>query len=178
MRSKGKIRSGVVFRRGAMVPLVAAVIGCLSGCYEFSRVDPMTAPVGARVRAELTPGGSARMAEVFGDGDRSRIEGRVLETSTDGGVLMEVASTSGATPVGVSGRPLFARVSLPGSEIMWLELKELDKGRTAALVGASAAVAAIIVKAAFDIGGGGTGEDNGPPVDQILIPFFSISVGR
>lgn len=157
--------------------LVVVECGWFSGCFQFVQVDPVAAPEGARVRAELTTEGSSRVAEALGEEEESRIEGRVVEVSPDGGILLEVVGESRATPVGVSARPLFSRVSLPGEDFTNFELRQLNRNRTAFLVGGAVAVAAVIVTAAFDIAGGNDADDDGPDVDQILIPFFSFRIG-
>jgi len=59
-----------------------------------------------------------------------------------------------------------------------LELKQLSKGRTALLVGGAIGLATVIVTAAFNLAGGNDADDDGPPVDQILIPLFSFQIGR
>ena len=177
MRDGGKSGWSRVLRRVLAGPLI--VLGCawFAGCYQFVRVDPATAPPGARARVELTSQGSGRLAQQLGGDEQVRIEGRIVEASPDGGVVLDVPGESPAPRAGVSSRPLLARVSVPPGDLISLELQRLSKGRTAALVGAGVAAAVVIVKAAFDIGGGGNGEGGGPSPDEILIPFFSIRIG-
>jgi hypothetical protein len=126
---------------------------------------------------ELTSEGADRVSQVLNRENQRHVEGRVEEVRPDGGVLLTVASQSGSTPVGVSSRPLFSRVNVPGGDLQKLELKQLSKGRTSALVGAAAAIATVIVIAAFDVSFTGDGEGGGTPPDQIRIPFLSFRVG-
>lgn len=166
-----------VLRRVLAGPMVVLGCGWFAGCYQFVRVDPATAPPGARARVELTSQGSGRLAQELGGEERVRIEGRVVEVSPNGGVMLDVPGESSAPRGGVSSRPLLARVSVSPGELISLELQRLSKGRTAALVGAGVAAAVVIVKAAFDIGSGGNGEGGGPSPNEILIPFFSFRIG-
>jgi hypothetical protein len=156
------------------------LVGCgwLAGCYQYVRVDPTAVPAGSRARTELTSQGSIRLAETLGWEERRRVEGRIIEASPEGGMLLEVVGESGATPVGVSSRPLFERVSIPFEDLLSVELKRLSRGRTAALVGAGVGTAAAIVAAAFDLGGFGGGDEDNPPVDQFTFPLFSFAIGR
>ena len=154
---------------------VMAVLGSVSlgGCYQFVRVDPVTAPAGSRVRAELSRSGVEELAGLLGSVRGNRLQGRLVEVSPDGALLLEVARAAGATPVGVTARSLYSRVRLGPENLLQLEVKTLDRTRTVLLVGGGAILGGALVAIAFDTYGGGS-EGQGPPVDEAIIPIFTI----
>jgi hypothetical protein len=154
---------------------ILAVLGSawLAGCYQYVPLVPGAAPAGARVRAELTPAGTQRLVGELGSGGGDRIEGRIVEGTPGGGLLLDVFRATREAPVGISSRSVASRVSLTSGDIARLELKELDRGRTALFVGGSALFAGLLVTLAFSTYGRGS-EGGGPPVDEALVPLLTI----
>ncbi len=160
-------------RRWTLGTLAVMGSAWLAGCYQFIPLDPGAVRAGTRVRAQLTPGGAERLAAAVGSGTEERVEGRIVEVAPNGGLLLEVYRSPREAPVGVSSRTLASRVSLQARELAGLELKQLDRGRTALFLGGSALMAGILVTLAFSTYGRGS-EGGGPPVDEAVVPLFTI----
>ena len=157
------------------VALAAVLAGSTvaAGCYRYVPVETATVPPGARVRAQLSAEGTERVRAGTGTADRGRVEGRVVERAADGALLLELPAGPAEAPVGVSARRLRARVTLPARDLVSLELRQLDRKRTAFFVAGSGALAALLVKLAFDTSGGGS-ESGGGGVDEAVVPIFSV----
>ena len=138
--------------------LVAASV-LLAACYTYVPAARDAAPMGARVRAELKTG--------------APVEGRVVGGSAQGDLLLEVPAAAGDVPVGAASRNLFARITVHRDDLASLQLKKLNRTRTALVVGGSSALAALLVKLAFDTSSSGS-ETEGPPTNEVLIPIYSI----
>jgi len=135
-------------------------------CFEYTTV-PVTAPpvVGHHVRIELTPEGFARLSDVMGrDVPHSGrgIDGTLVQTSAD---QFLVAVRVWSANAGEANQ-LEQRIAIPVRDVINLQVKTLDKQRTAFVaVGVGAALVTLIahyVRGTF--GGTTTGAGpSGPP---------------
>lgn len=122
--------------------LLLGFLPALQGCYSHSVIPVENAPVGADVRARISAAEAERLQEVLGREYRV-LRGEVVGEEP-GGLLLQVPAT-----VGASSRRLNQRVVIPEPEILELEVRALDRWRTAGLVAALAAVGGYLVAAQF-----------------------------
>jgi hypothetical protein len=145
----------------------------LVGCYTYQPIAPAAAPPGTEVRAVITGAASDRVAPLIGSLDTRVLVGNVIENA-NGTMTLEVPT--GAMPnVAETVVRLHARVPIVPTDLVGLERRTLDKGRTALLVGGIAAGVAtgvgLALKAAADPAPGKLPTDP-PPINRI--PLFQI----
>lgn len=157
-------------RFGASLPALAAAM-LFAACYRYVPVEPAEAPVGAEVRAHLAERARARLQPLL-RGTERHLDGEVLGRGTDT-LLLELPVAMPAD--GLRTRELSQRVNLSHDDILALELKELDRVRTAALVAGLGT--GVVVLAAKALSGRTESQTlppgGGPPeiVVPIVIPF-------
>lgn len=146
--------------------LVAAVLTS-TGCYTYQVTDPGALPVGQEVRVRLSPEGAERLQQVRLTEERL-MEGKVLENG--GSQVVVETAVNRLNPV-TGGRVLTQRLSVPTSDIREVEIKVLNKPRTAAAAGLAAVVLGYIVAGQLQ-DGGGSGSTPGP--GGVEAPVFRI----
>jgi hypothetical protein len=160
VREVARRRLGDLERRCKTL-LLAFVLPSVA-CFEYTAV-PVTSPpaVGHRVRMELTPDGFARLTGALGsDVPRSGrgIEGDLVQASADQFLVAVRVFSAGAGEV----NQLEQRVAVPVLDVVNLQVKTLDRQRTAYVaVGVGAAIVALVahyVRGTF----GGTTTGSGP----------------
>lgn len=147
---------------------LAALLPLLSGgCYSYQTVRVEEVAPGASIRARLT---AAEVERIQADlGRESRVvEGQVVH---DEGSSFVLAVATRVAADGLGARRFETRLRLTKPEITEIEVRRLNRGRTAALVALGGAVAAFVVSAAFDYGGIGAPGDGGKGGEAILIPI-------
>jgi hypothetical protein len=153
--------SGRIVRRCArtrswlrLAPLSLLVV--TAACFEYTTVRPELAQVGRPVRVHLTePGFSRLSAEAAGALPHLGrvIEGDLVEAT---GQQMLVAVRVGWDP-SVEGDRLQQRLAIPIADIWQVEVRQLNKTKTALIVaGATVAVGSIIVSTIHGQYGGTT----------------------
>jgi len=151
--------------------LVAAlsVLG-MAGCYSYLPSSLVEVGPDQDVRARLAPEEAARL-EDFVRGDTRSLEGTIVEQGPDS-VLLLVETHSELR--GVRVETLHQRLQVARSQILDLEVKRLDRGRTYLMTGAGVgAIAWLTVRGIFGNGGSST-EDPGTDPDETRIPFLSV----
>ena len=146
-------------RRGAAV----VALCCTTGCYSFRPVQPAGIQEGSTIRVTVTPEEAARQRDRVGS-LTEELEGRVLVLGADS-LGLAIRDWEGSP----ADRPDFSTyVAVPSTEIVQLEEKRLNVGRTVAIAGAAAAVAVAILAIGVSSGG-----DNGepPPTTEFRIPL-------
>jgi len=137
-----------------------------SGCYSYTEVSPAAVPPGSEVRVGVGPQAGVRVgADPLPEGTRS-LRGRLMEGGSAETLLLSVAVGRGEP--GVATRQLRQTVSVPWGDVERLEVRRLEKGRTAALIGGGGLAAAVVTAWAFNVldpspgpsDGGGGGVDN------------------
>src|SRR5689334_11014577 len=116
-----------------LAPLGAA----LCGCFRYAPIETQSAPEGSSVRARITPTAAQRIAPLLGTGE-SRVLTGALVTRNNGGLILEVP-TAASTGMGSSLQTLYQRVSLAPGEVTELDIRTLDRTKTAIVVGGLAA---------------------------------------
>lgn len=139
---------GPVFRFLIAVWLIGA-----SGCYAYVPADPGEVPAGAAVRARITAPEAERLSEVLGRQDRV-LDGRLLGQGP-AGILLEVPSVAEAE--GLPSTRLNQRITLSPAQVNEIEVRRLDRLRTAGLVAGGVVAAAALVSTAF-------GTESGAPI--------------
>ena len=124
-----------------VLPLGAALL--LSGCFTYLPVtEPSQLEPGLSVRARISPTAGARIAPLLGASDARRLDGTLITHSTDT-LIVEVPTVMGDTRE--FGRTPNQRVSILRSELLELEVRKVDRLRTAAVVGSAAIIAGTIL---------------------------------
>lgn len=117
----------------------------LAGCYSYNVVPAADLAPGARVRARITAAEAERQSEALG------FTGRVLTgtvvAQAPGGVLLQVPSAVHSNGAGVQW--LSQRVEISSEGLVEVEVRRLDRIRTAGTVAAVAAVIGYAAAEAF-----------------------------
>jgi hypothetical protein len=137
--------SGSGVERGIAVWTVLAGALSLSGCYTYASVDPLVVEPGLEVRAHLSVEGRNLTEELWGR-RMSAVEGKVLDADA-ARILLEVPAARLQSGFQVS--TLNQRVSLSKEQVLEVELRQLDRGRTGVVVAAVALGTVLLVTQAF-----------------------------
>ena len=113
----------------------------LSACYTYAPVQPASVAPGASVRARVSATAAERIAPLIGVQDARVLTGRFAGTDA-AGFLVEVPTTTQVGPAG-SLQSLAQRVSIARGDLLEIETRTLSRGRTAAVVGAAAAIVGV-----------------------------------
>lgn len=155
-------------RHASLFALFAPLV---TGCYAYTAAQPGSLSAGVTVRARITPAAGERVAPLLGTTPRM-LTGKLISDVRDT-LIVEVPAVMTAE-IGSSVQTLHQRVSIPRSEIVFLEIREVDRMRTFALVGSAAVVVgAVLYKALKGEPGserppGGGGTDNLVPAVRVI----------
>lgn len=139
--------------RSSVVPVVFVLL--LAGCYRYEAARMGAVPSGTRVRVHLSDAGVQRLREVTGR-ERREVSGELLRWAEDVVLSVPVAPENGAVD-----RGLQQRLVLPAEHVVAVEVREVDRARTVALVvGLVAGTAAAVITA---VTGGGEAPGPQPP---------------
>jgi hypothetical protein len=146
----------------------------LGGCYSYTPIDFAAAPAGSDVRTRISGAALDRVAPLLGSFDTRVFTGTVVENSA-GTMVLEVP-TGAMSNVVADVVQLHARIPLFPADMVSLEQRKLDVGRTSILAGVIAAGVGLGVAAALHAGGGSSEEGRQPgeppPVNRIPILRF------
>jgi hypothetical protein len=109
----------------------------LAGCYTYSPIDPASVTPGMEVRARVSAPLAAQLAPTLAMGQSRLVEGKVVDNQS--GLTLKVASVLPGTVGAPEG--LFQQVQITRTDLVELESKQFDRGKTRLVVGASAVVA-------------------------------------
>lgn len=147
--------------------LATAGICALSGCYSYVPVDLEAVRPGEDVRVTITREAAERMEPAL-PGDRTTLEGEVVQAEP-GSLWVSVAT--GRRQSGFQFERMGQTVIFDWDETLEVELRTLEKQRTATAIGAAVvAVGAITWTALSGKTGGksGPGPGDGPADDPFL----------
>lgn len=153
--------------------LVLALLTLLAGgCYRYRDVTADALRPGTRVRTRISAVEAQQLARQLGS-ERRVLDGEVVAADASA-VMLEVQSSGEPT---MGGSALRQRVSIVPGSILEIQVRELDRLRTAGAVAAGLAAAAA---AAFAIDGGllGGGNDKPGPDENIMIPIGRLRLPR
>ncbi|HEV8365282.1 MAG TPA: hypothetical protein VGQ52_17325 [Gemmatimonadaceae bacterium] len=153
------LRASYVVRYQAVLLALAAPL--VTGCYAYTAAQPGAVAPGVTVRARITPAAGESVAPVLGT-KQQVLTGKLISNARDT-LILEVPAVMQAE-IGSSLQTLHQRVSIPRSEIVFLEIRELDRTRTYGVVGGAAIVVGVLLYKALKgepgserlPGGGGT----------------------
>lgn len=152
--------------RFALVVL-AAVGG--TGCYTYAPATLETVPEGARVKALISTEAQLDLERRAGIEVRE-LEGELVERSGDR-ILLSVRVPP--PPTGLSsGRPLHQRIDLAPRDVLRLDVRKIDGGRTALFAGAVAGFAAILVAIAVSASNPGDPPNGGTPPPESVVGWL------
>ena len=125
--------------RAAVLALSGAAV--LVGCYQYVPASFDAMPIGARVRAQLSSEAEVAFRDSLGI-DARVVQGTLVDREPQR-VLLEVRTASGARAFGE--RSLYLRVAVTPQDVLRVESRELNRGKTSALAVALAGVAAFVI---------------------------------
>ena len=166
-RRLGAIVREMARRRGELErrckTLLLAFVLPSAACFEYAAM-PVTSPlaIGHHVRMELTPDGFARLIEALGNDvphSGRGIDGDLVQANADQFLVAVRVFSAGAG----EANQLEQRIAVPVRDVVSLQVKTLDRQRTAYVaVGVGVALVALVaryVRGTF----GGTTTGSGPP---------------
>lgn len=146
-------------RRVGLVGATAFTMHAVAGCYTRQPVEAGAVPPGTTVVATISDRGRVSLNGSLGESPGT-VEGR-LTTRTDSTLTLAVTGVESLR--GVSSKWTGDVVTLRLNDVAFVQSKRLDRGRTAlVVVGAVAAVAALVTGVALAVGNRNSGDD-GPP---------------
>ena len=156
--------------------VLSLALGCavVSGCYTYRPVERSAVTAGQEIQVRMTPEGAERVTRLLGeDLAFETFGGRVEDGASPDSLYLSLSAARLAG--GTTRNGLRVLVPIPAREIQELGIQRLNRGRTLALVGGSAAIAAVLLKTLFatEVGKKGSDDSGGP--DQALIPLVRIS---
>ncbi|MBV6522503.1 MAG: hypothetical protein MNPFHGCM_02651 [Gemmatimonadaceae bacterium] len=124
--------------RGRHAVIAVTLLPFGTGCYRYAPVKMTDVSPGMDVRARVSAEASARIAPLLGVTSARTLTGTLI-TSVPDTIMVEVPATGVPDP-GTVGPALSQRISIPRSDLVELEVRSLNRARTAAIVGGSAVV--------------------------------------
>ena len=166
-------KGGGGLRRPRRALTVLALTLLASGCYAYTEVSPAAVPPGSSIRLRLAPRVQSSVGEMpLPDGQRV-IRGRLLQGSSADTLLCSVALSNG-DPL-VPSRGLRGTVSVPVADVERLEVRRLEKGRTAIVVTTGALLGFAVLEWAFNITNANEqGGDDPGGVNNARVVFFRL----
>lgn len=118
----------------------------LSGCYSYQTVNVADVPVGAPLRARLTPNEAARVGDILGMESRV-FEGELFSRPDSATLVLRIPTLARehSASLGVT----YQNITVPTEGVTEVEVRKLDRARTTAVMAASGAALAAAVTAAF-----------------------------
>jgi hypothetical protein len=134
--------------------VLCAIVLVASGCYTYRPASWEVLPAGTEIRGLLSTEARVGLEDKF-HRRFDRIDGMLVERTADS-VLVDVRWLSTT-----DGRPLFQRIVLAQRDVLRVDVKRLDKVRSAALVAGLVTVALVSVATGFWSTAGDEGGDGG-----------------
>jgi hypothetical protein len=154
-----------------LVPAPGLVIGLvlvLGGCYSHRPAVLETLAPGERVRVTVTPAWGEEIAQLLGTSGRT-LEGELTQIA-NGAFFLSVPS--GFRQEGFSFETLHQTIRLERADVVMIEQKQLDRTRTAIVMGALAAgVTAVLIDAYSGKTGGDTRQPPGETPSDSRTPW-------
>ena len=147
----------------------------VAGCYTYAPVQSSTLAPGTGVRARVSASAAERVAPLLGVSDARVLTGTLIDNQS-GTLIVEVPTLAQAS-IGTSGQTLNQRISITPGDLVEIESRKLDRQRTGIVVGAvavvgiSAATAALKGGPGLDRPPGGTSSDSRIPIKLWRLVF-------
>lgn len=138
-----------------------------TGCYHYIPAESADVPAGATVRVRVTDTQTRRFENIV-PVDRRTIQGKLVEQNTDQ-LLLEVPILSDLR--GNRVETVAQRIDVPRTDVVDLEIRKLDRGMTALVVGAGGVAGIALVTRTLV---GAFNSDTTKPGDgaELVVPFF------
>jgi hypothetical protein len=150
----------------------------MSACYRYTPVPLQITPEGQQVRLLVTREGATELREVTEIGaEVPTLTGTIVEIE-DQEILLRVPVAQ--RQAGFHTVSLDQTIRVPSGEILQVERRDFDRGKTALFVGATVAVSAFVITSIMKAFGGDSSNPGDPPPVEIRIPtpLISIPIGR
>ena len=147
----------------------AALTAWTTGCYTYTPIELAAVAPGADVRARVRATTAEQLGPSLGMSDARLLSGSVVDLAPDG-LTLKVESVRAGT-VGAPPEGLFQQILISRADLLELESRRLDEGRTRLAVVAGVAGAAVL--AATMLHGRSSGESavTEPPAN------FTLTIG-
>ena len=129
----------------------------LAGCYTYAPIQASSLQPGMGVRARISAAAAEQVAPLLGVSDARILTGKLIDNAS-GTMIVEVPTMVPAR-AGASAQSLSQRISITPGQLVELESRQLDRGKTAIVVGAVVVIGGSAAIAAFK---GGPGLDRPP----------------
>lgn len=143
--------------------LALAPVLALQACYTHAVVQPEQVAPGSSVQARISAAEAERLAPAMGFESRI-LRGEVIDVGSDN-VMLEVGRRAS------TGQWLAQRVTIPRSDLLEMEIRELDRVRTLGLVAGVAVLGGIAAYSQFEGSSSGTGGPPRPGGENVVIPI-------
>ena len=140
----------LLIRRSSLAILLTVALVAAGGCYSYHVVPVNEVTPGQDVRIRISAAEAARLGDLIDRGDRS-LDGQLLE-NTEGQVVLGVSNVSQSTALTAVQDPsghLMQRIAVPRESLLELEVRTLNRTKTAVVVGLLAAVSATVAYTQF-----------------------------
>ena len=148
-----------------------SVVPLLAGCFSYAPIEPSELQPGISVRARVSQTAGERIAPLLG-ATQARLLSGTLITQAGDTLIVEVPTVMAADATDF-GRTPHQRVSIARGELLELEIRRLDRYRTAALAGTAALVVGIALLKGLRGGPGKEPLPGGGGTDA-LVPLFRL----
>lgn len=118
----------------------------ISGCFTYIPVEPGQVEPGVAVRARVSAAASERIAPLLGTTEARRLDGKLITRGADT-LIVEVPTA--VLDTREFGQTPNQRVSIPRSDLVELEVRKLDRWRTAGILGGAAVVLGVTLTRAL-----------------------------
>jgi hypothetical protein len=149
------------------IPVLCLSIIASAGCYHYLPADPGDVPPGTTVRVRVTDAQTRRFENVV-PVDRRLIQGKLIEQDSET-MLLEVPIQTDLR--GNRVETVSQRIDLPRSDVLDLEIRRLDRGKTALVFGVGGAAGIVLVTRTL-VGAFNSTTPNPPPGTEIVVPLF------
>ena len=167
------IHGALVTRAALMAALLAS-----AGCFSYTAVPLEMAPEGQDVRVLVTRQGAFELSEVTDvQGEVPSVPGRIV-TKEEREILLRVPIAQRRD--GFHMASLDQTIRVPRGEILQVERRDFDTGKTMLLGAGALAGSVFIIMSIMEAFGGDTapGEGPGPDESWIPTPLISVPIGR
>jgi hypothetical protein len=157
-------------------PVLRRVVLCAGlllapGCYSYVPTDMSLVPPGENLRLLVTREGSEEVARIMDSNElRPTVRGQFMGREGQSLLLQIPVSRD---PEGIR-QNINQVVRIPEGEVLTVDRRQLDRGKSALLVGGSVAVGAFLFNQIFDVFGSGGREGVDP---DLYIGMFRIPIG-
>lgn len=149
-----------------------------AGCFSYTAVPLELAPEGQDVRVLVTRRGAFELSEITSvEGEVPSVTGRIV-TKEEREILLRVPIAQRRD--GFHMASLDQTIRVPLGEILQVERRDFDTGKTMLLGAGALAASAFLIMSIMEAFGGDSSRDGGIPPDESWVPapLISVPIGR